>query len=102
MRKLLIASIGVLSSLAILFSANSIAKENRKLSDVAEMVCTNHEDKDSCEGFVNTSIIVAFEQGRVSGICDLMKEYGEKIPDDQKDRCSESKKALQDVRNIKF
>ncbi|MEQ5239984.1 hypothetical protein HG541_10050 [Proteus terrae subsp. cibarius] len=83
-------------------SSPSVAKENRKLSDVAEMVCVNHEDKASCEGFVNTSIILAFEQGRVSGICDSMTEYGEKIPDDQKDRCSESKQALQDVRNIKF
>ncbi|MER1737921.1 hypothetical protein KC844_00530 [Proteus mirabilis] len=92
----------VFALITTFISSPSIAKENRKLSDVAEMVCANHEDKDSCEGFVNTSIIVAFEQGRVSGICDLMKEYGEKIPDDQKDRCSESKKVLQDVRNIKF
>ncbi|WP_368871893.1 hypothetical protein [Proteus terrae] len=92
----------VFALITTFISSPSIAKENRKLSDVAEMVCANHEDKDSCEGFVNTSIIVAFEQGRVSGICDLMKEYGEKIPEDQKDRCSESKNVLQDVRNIKF
>ncbi len=46
----------------------SIAKENRKLSDVAEVVCANYDDKNSCEGFVNTSIIVRIEQGRVSVI----------------------------------
>ncbi|MFN7073845.1 hypothetical protein ACK4QV_19935, partial [Proteus mirabilis] len=61
MRKILVTSIGVLSSLSILFSASSMAKENIKISDVAKAACVNHKDKESCEGLIIASMGHAFD-----------------------------------------
>ncbi|HBM9712664.1 TPA: hypothetical protein SMT43_000324 [Proteus mirabilis] len=102
MRKILVTSIGVLSSLSILFSASSIAKENIKISDVAKAACVNHKDKESCEGLIIASMGHAFDQGRISMVCDLMRESGEKIPEEQKDRCDEANEMLLDVRSVKY
>ncbi|EPO7877233.1 MULTISPECIES: hypothetical protein [Proteus] len=102
MRKILVTSIGVLSSLSILFSASSIAKENIKISDVAKAACVNHKDKESCEGLIIASMGHAFDQGRISMVCDLMRESGDKIPEEQKDRCDEANEMLLDVRSVKY
>ncbi|AZG99146.1 hypothetical protein [Proteus mirabilis] len=102
MRKILVTSIGVLSSLSILFSASSMAKENIKISDVAKAACVNHKDKESCEGLIIASMGHAFDQGRISMVCDLMRESGDKIPEEQKDRCDEANEMLLDVRSVKY
>ncbi|MBG2803218.1 hypothetical protein [Proteus penneri] len=102
MRKILVTSIGVLSSLSILFSASSIAKENIKISDVAKAACVNHKDKESCEGLIIASMGHAFDQGRISMVCDLMRESGDKISEEQKDRCDEANEMLLDVRSVKY
>ncbi|HCZ8414452.1 TPA: hypothetical protein O4D67_000021 [Proteus mirabilis] len=102
MRKILVTSIGVLSSLSILFSASSMAKENIKISDVAKAACVNHKDKESCEGLIIASMGHAFDQGRISMVCDLMLESGDKIPEEQKDRCDEANEMLLDVRSVKY
>lgn len=102
MRKILVTPLWVLSSLSILFSAGSIAAENIKISDIAKAACINHKDKESCEGFVIASMGHAFEQGRISVVCDLMRESGEKISEEQKDRCSEANEILREVRSVKY
>ncbi|QNH64561.1 hypothetical protein H7F13_10990 [Proteus vulgaris] len=102
MRKILVTPLWVLTTLSILFSAGSIAKENIKIPDVAKAACINHKDKESCEGFVIASMGHAFEQGRISMVCDLMRESGEKIPEEQKDRCDEANDMLREVRSVKY
>lgn len=94
--------ISVFALIITFISSPSAAKENIKIPDVAKAACINHKDKESCEGFVIASMGHAFEQGRISMVCDLMRESGEKIPEEQKDRCSEANDMLREVRSVKY
>ncbi|QKJ48008.1 hypothetical protein ONR71_13635 [Proteus terrae] len=94
--------ISVFALIITFISSPSVAKENIKIPDVAKAACINHKDKESCEGFVIASMGHAFEQGRISMVCDLMRDSGEKIPEEQKDRCSEANDMLREVRSVKY
>ena len=94
--------ISVFALIITFISSPSVAKENIKIRDVAKAACINHKDKESCEGFVIASMGHAFEQGRISMVCDLMRDSGEKIPEEQKDRCSEANDMLREVRSVKY
>ncbi|MGQ7951223.1 hypothetical protein [Providencia huashanensis] len=89
-------------AITLLLPATSFSESEMKLSDVASKVCADHDDKTACEGFINSAIVVAFEQGKTSGICDLMKGYGEKVKNEQRYLCEDAKKTEKDVRDIKY
>ena len=76
--------------------------DDLKLSDTAKMICINHENKESCEGFINTGIILAFNQGRIAGICELMEKYGEEVKEEQKGLCEKAFETEKDVKTIKY
>lgn len=88
--------------LILLLPFASLAESEMKLSDVASKICSEHDNKIACEGLINSAIVVSFEQGKTSGICDLMKGYGEKVKDEQKLLCEDAKETEKDVRNIKY
>lgn len=94
--------ISVFALIIAFISSPSIAKENIKISDIAKAACINHKDKKSCEDFIADSMGVAFNNGRISMVCDLMRESGDKIPEEQKDRCDEANEMLLDVRSVKY